>query len=95
MSGEGVIPAGRGERPVDQRVIGRGKERDDVIAYLARRKANAEAIAATKGLDDETVDQARDRARQLAVVIGDIETGLHVGAAGVAAAQAAKAKEQG
>lgn len=64
---------------------GRSDERADVLASLRRRQQNAEAIASRTPENDETYQLAKDRARQLAVVIETIEGGLHLGQAAVEA----------
>lgn len=67
-------------------VAGRMAERADVLAYLKRRRANAEVIA-RRYPDSEPF--AEDRRRQLDVIIADIEAEMHLGAAQVEADRAA------
>lgn len=50
----------------------------DVLAYLARRRANAETVAKRMS---ESEPFARDRVRQLDVIIEEIRAGLHRGEA--------------
>lgn len=88
MSGEGVLPARVGKS--SRFAAGMLAERQDVLAYLERRQSNAETIAANKAADPETREYAQDRARQLAVVIHEIRTGLHDGEAETARLQAAR-----
>lgn len=52
--------------------------RRDLLAYLRERERAAEALAAR---DPRHADVLRDRARQLGVMIHDIETGMVDGAA--------------
>lgn len=59
------------------------EERADVLAYLRRRLANCETMAKRS---HEFGEQGRDRARQLEVMIDDIEGGLHVSETVVAGA---------
>ncbi len=74
MSGEGAL-----DRLVDNTLaFGRGEERDDVIAYLEQRRDNAQLMAQRS---PEHADQARERERQLTVMIEEFSAGLHVGAA--------------
>lgn len=63
-------------------VAGGNAERADVLAYLARKKANAQLIAKRTA---EFADEARWIARQLDVLTDDIRGGLHEGAAFTAA----------
>lgn len=59
-----------------------GDERDDVMAYLERRRDNAATIAERwPGFEYE----ARIQRRQLDIIIGDVRAGMHEGAAGVRA----------
>lgn len=74
MSGEGLIA----DRPAE-----RAGELDDVVAYLEQRRDNAETIATRS---PEHADLARDRQRQLEVIIGDLRAGMHVGSTEVRAA---------
>lgn len=53
----------------------RAAERADTLAYLRRRLANAETMAKRSA---EFGEYGRERARQIEVIIGDIENGLHV-----------------
>lgn len=53
---------------------------DDVIAWLERRRANAETMAARNPVEAE---RARDRARQLDIQIDELKAGMHRGMAGV------------
>lgn len=76
MSGEGLLP-GRASR---------ASELDDVLAYLARKRANAETMARKS---PEFADQARWTMRQIDVFAGDLKAGLHVGEAAKAADLAA------
>lgn len=57
----------------------------NLMAYLRRRLANAETVARNTPENDELHTLARDRARQLQVVIDDLTTGQHIGAADVEA----------
>ena len=57
---------------------GRREERADVLALLRRRQANAATVLGTGG---EFAELAADRARQLAIVIEEIEGGKHLGEA--------------
>ena len=47
-----------------------------MLAYLARKRENAETMAVKSA---EFADQGRWTARQIAILMQDIETGLHVG----------------
>lgn len=67
---------------------GLAAERADVVAYLARRRANAVTMAENFRGDSEGLDLAKDRARQLDIVLQEISTGLHEGEAEVALRQA-------
>lgn len=49
-------------------------EREDVLAYLARRKANCLLMAAKS---PEFADSAKVQARQLGILIDEITGGLH------------------
>lgn len=49
-------------------------EREDVLAYLARRKANCSLMAAKS---PEFADAAKVQARQLGILIDEITGGLH------------------
>lgn len=60
----------------------RETERADVLAYLARKRANAETMVKKSA---EFADQGRWTARQIMVLEDDIRTGLHVGDAAMAA----------
>lgn len=61
----------------DERTIAvRQTEREDVLAYLARKRRNAEILA---GRLPEFEEQARRAVRQFAVLEDDIRAGLHVG----------------
>jgi hypothetical protein len=72
MSGSGMIAA-----PVEPRRSAE-QERADVLAYLSRRRANAETMAENAcGF----AEQGRDRARQIEIIESDIDQGLHEGAA--------------
>ena len=68
----------------------RAAERADVLALLKRRLANCELLVARGGAEWD--EMAKDRARQLGVIIEEIEAGRHLGEAelgvnaGVAAA---------
>lgn len=53
----------------------------DVMAYLRRRQLNAAVVAATLPDSEPLHGLARDRARQLQVVIDDLTAGQHDGAA--------------
>ncbi len=74
MSGEGVFTA-LGDNLL---ALGRADERDDVIAYLEQRRDNAQLMALRW---PEHADQARERERQLTVMIEEFSAGLHEGAA--------------
>lgn len=79
MSGEGLCRSSlevqmNPRRPID--------ERADLVADLRRKRANAATMASR---NPEFAEQARDRGRQLDVMIEEIEAGLHVGAAAVEA----------
>lgn len=65
----------------------------DVLAYLARRRGNAERVARVTAETDELHALARDRARQLAVLIDEIRAGLHHGEAAAQAAHTGFAAE--
>lgn len=54
----------------------------DVLAYLEQRRDNAAAVARRS---PEFTEQARDRQRQLEIIIDDLRGGLHVGSAAVRA----------
>ncbi len=62
-------------------------ERGDILAYLRRRRDNAAALASR---DPEMCDLARDRLRQLEVIIGEVEGGLHAGEEAVASSIAGR-----
>lgn len=62
-------------------VLGREAERADVLAYLARRRANAATMAENS---PEFAEDARARIRELDLIEGDVRAGLHEGAAAVA-----------
>lgn len=53
-------------------------ERADVLAYLWRRRDQAAAVEEKIRGDAERLERAGDRRRQLEVIIGDIEGGLHL-----------------
>lgn len=55
-------------------------ERADFLAYLARRAGNARRMAEA---DATYCEWARDRARQLDIMAGEIRAGLHEGLAAV------------
>lgn len=57
---------------------------DDVLAYLAGRRENAARVAQVHA-HDEQGEAARDRGRQLDIVIDELRAGLHLGAAAVRA----------
>ena len=69
---------------------GRAIERADAIAYLERKRANAERMVARS---PEFEDELRWIVRQLTVVIDDMRAGLHEGESvvGVAATAASAA----
>lgn len=50
----------------------------DVLAYLARKRANAETMAARS---PEFADEARWTIRQIDIIGDDLRAGLHVGLA--------------
>lgn len=54
----------------------------DVLAYLARKRANAERVAAKS---PEHADYARWTIRQIDIFAGDLRAGLHQGEAAIAA----------
>lgn len=60
-------------------------ERDDVLAYLVRKRRNAETMKARSA---DFADQATWMIQQINVIEQDLRTGLHIGEAGLAAAQA-------
>jgi len=74
MSGEGLLA----DRP--EGLGGSHAVDPDVIAYLRQRRDNA-ALMARKAAELEPL--AQDRARQLEVIIADLEAGLHEGSAAV------------
>jgi hypothetical protein len=55
----------------------------DVLAFLARRAANAGAIA-SRG-DPQNAEWGRDRARQLEIITDELKAGLHHGCAALMA----------
>lgn len=57
-------------------------ERGDVLAYLARKRVNAETMAARS---PEFADEARWTIRQLDVIRDDLRAGLHIELAGAPA----------
>lgn len=57
----------------------RAAERADVLALLKRRRANCELLVARGGAEWD--EMAKDRARQLGVIIEEIEAGRHLGEA--------------
>lgn len=59
-------------------IAGQAGERADVLAHLARRRANALNVAATV---PEFEDQARWIVRNIDILTGDIRAGLHEGTA--------------
>ncbi|WP_375290385.1 hypothetical protein [Qipengyuania sp.] len=59
-------------------------ERSDVLAYLARRRANCELVARKS---PEFADGARVQMRQLDVLIDEIRGGMHEGEAQAAASR--------
>lgn len=65
----------------------------DVLAYLARRRANALRVAGATAPNDDLHELARDRARQLDVLIDEIRAGLHHGEAAAQAAHTGFAAE--
>lgn len=67
-------------RPVDE--LRTGDERQDVLAYLARKRANALTMAQRS---PEFAEEGRSIARQLEILSDDIRAGLHVGEALLAA----------
>ena len=68
------------------------EERADVLAYLARKRENAETMAAKSA---EFTDQGRWTARQIAILMQDIEAGLHVGEVETAALRQAELERDG
>lgn len=66
------------------RAARRAEELVDVLAYLERKRDNALTMAANS---HEFADLARDRARQLGIVIDELRAGLHIGEAEVAEAR--------
>lgn len=60
----------------------RHAEREDVLAYLARKRANAETMAERSA---EFAEQGRWTARQIEILEDDIRNGFHVGEVDVAA----------
>lgn len=65
-------------------------ERADVIAYLEQRAENAETVARRW---PHRAEQARDRARQIGVIIDELQAGFHDGAAGARRALLAMRKD--
>lgn len=72
MSGEGLLAA-----CCDDGLLGRAEERGDVLAYLEQRRDNAVLMAQRC---PEFAADARERERQLGVMIDEIREGLHLGA---------------
>ena len=62
----------------------------DIMAYLRRRMANAQTVAGNLPDSDPMHDLAKDRARQLQVVIDDLTAEQHHGSAAIEADLAAK-----
>lgn len=86
MSGEGLLPD-RPSVPVWERqgeccAASVASGLADFIAYLEQRRDNAGTIA---GKVPEFAELARDRARQLEVMIDELRHGLHEGSAAVRA----------
>ena len=54
-------------------------ERADVIAYLARRRDNAQRVAGNSSPSPATREEARVIVRQMELLMQDLRTGLHVG----------------
>jgi hypothetical protein len=69
-----------------------GPDLPDVLAYLQRRHANAATIVSRS---PEFAEQARDRQRQLEVMIDELRAGLHHGCAEVTAALSNDGDENG
>ena len=63
-----------------------------MLAYLARKRENAETMAAKSA---EFADQGSWTARQIAILMQDIETGLHVGEVEAAALRQAELDRDG
>lgn len=63
----------------------------DVIAYLERKRANAGLVA---GRSPEFAELARDRARQLEIMIDELKAGLHQGEAAVSLMLSAGSAEE-
>ena len=61
----------------------------DIMAYLRRRMANAQTVAGNLPDSDPMHDLAKDRARQLQVVIDDLTAEQHHGSAAIEADLAA------
>lgn len=78
MSGEGVISMEQQMRFAAERAGAIA----DVLAYLSRRQANCQVMAQAQA---EFASAARERARQLGVLIDEIGAGFHEGAAAVEA----------
>ena len=74
MSGSGFIGRALGIRKATT-------ERSDVLAYMARRRANCALVAERC---PEFADDARVQQRQLTILIDEIEGGLHEGEAEIA-----------
>lgn len=92
MSGEGVITGGQpiGARLVEdsgRSAVTREGAVADVLAYLRRRQSNCTVMARANA---EFAPAARERARQLGVLIDEIAAGFHEGAAAVEAQLAAE-----
>ena len=64
----------------------------DVLAYLEQRAENAALMAARS---PEFEEMARERARQLDVMIDDFRQGLHIGCATARTALLAARNEEG
>lgn len=90
MSGEGASLSAKPKAKSSRFAAGKKAERDDVAAYLERRERNATTIAENKAAAPETREFARDRARQLQVVIHEIRSGLHEGDDALARDQAGR-----
>lgn len=84
MSGEGVLPAcpyWAAVAAMAEDLVLRdpaADERADTLAYLAQRRDGAAAMAKRS---PEFEAEARERVRQIDVMIGEIAAGFHEGAA--------------
>ena len=65
---------------------GMGAEREDELAFLARKRAVAATIAGNDAASEDSRDQARAWVRLLDVLTDDLRAGMHLGLGSLMAA---------